>query len=115
MAKRIAEYAHPAVVFWPVNSAVKITGTFERTDCTGWHRRGLRVALRAVGVAGGRQHGGSRDQRSPFDSRPVSDSRHVRFSGFRAGITVVSGFTAGAASKVLVLVSESEGRVAHLM
>ena len=54
MAERIAEYAHPAVVFWPVNSAVKVTGTFERTDCTGWHRRGLgshcaQLALLVVG------------------------------------------------------------------
>src|SRR5919205_1123679 len=108
----MAKGPHLAIELWPEGAAVVVVSPFEKSDSIGRHGAGLRVTLRAVGVAGGRYGGRCRNKLPPLQRRPIGVGGDVHLGGFTCRVVVSISLPAGTSSKILVLVGKSECRMA---
>ncbi len=117
-AERKVQGTHPTVEFWPKAFAVKIVSSLEEANCAFRYRarqRAARIASCTVGVSGSRDGGCGRDKGSPLQRRSTSADGDVNLGGFSKRVIVPAGLPAGASLKILVLISETECRMAHLV
>src|SRR5262249_20344754 len=104
-AEGFPERSHAAIEGGPVATAMEISRAFVGADVTRLLRVGLRIALRAVGIFGGRQ--GIRAVRKcglPFDGIRIEVRGDVRLGRFAADKSIMARFVTSAALESFVLV-----------